>query len=334
MNTNRRQARTVPEKLAFIQLDQGDGGRVLNLSEEGLGFEVFAPLHRNGPIRFWFTLDLSDRIEAVGEVAWTNTSGRVGGIRFLELSRDALGQIRNWIRQNSKHNTFIEGSPDSKALTTPALPDGTQLVPLERYLSANRRQLIRGVFLGILVTSAVAIPAAKYSNSRKQIGAPAPTAGQATVVNSELQGRPAAPVSVSDAARNSAGSAPGKTQGSASVNPLVDNPLGSRLVKQRPQTHSPSPEGSSMNSVAQSASSETRRTIKKAASPQQLWSAVQAGNSQAAFTLADLYLHGDGVPANCDQARVLLLVASEKGNAQAIKELRELDKTGCPAPAQ
>jgi PilZ domain-containing protein len=334
MNTNRRQARTVPDKLAFIQMDHDDGGRVRNLSEEGLGFEVFAPLHQKGPIRFWFSLDLSDRIEAVGEVAWTDTSGRVGGLRFLELSRDARGQIRDWIRQNSKHSTFIEDSPDSKALTTPALPDGTQLVPLERYRSANRRQLIRGVFLGILVTSAVAIPAAKYSNSRKQIGARAPTAGQATVVNSELQGGPTAPVSVSDATRNPVVSAPGKTQGSTSVNRLPDNPLGSRLVKQRPQTLNPSPESASMRSVAQSAPGETRRTTKKAVSPQQLWSAVQAGNSQAAFTLADLYLHGDGVPANCDQARVLLLVASEKGNGQAIKELRELDKTGCPAPAQ
>ncbi len=47
----------------------------------------------------------------------------------------------------------------------------------------------------------------------------------------------------------------------------------------------------------------------------------------------DLYLRGDGVPANCDQARVLLLVASEKRDAQAIKELEELDKTGWPAPS-
>jgi TPR repeat protein len=59
---------------------------------------------------------------------------------------------------------------------------------------------------------------------------------------------------------------------------------------------------------------------------------VQAGNTRAAVALADLYLRGDGVPVNCDQARVLLVVASKENNAEAIKKLQDLDETGCPAP--
>ncbi len=54
---------------------------------------------------------------------------------------------------------------------------------------------------------------------------------------------------------------------------------------------------------------------------------------RGAVALTDLYLRGDGVPAYRDQARVLLLVASEKRNARAIEELQELDKTGWPAPS-
>jgi len=46
--------------------------------------------------------------------------------------------------------------------------------------------------------------------------------------------------------------------------------------------------------------------------------------------LAELYIQGNGVPQNCTQARVLLMVASEKRNAGAIKRLQELDKAGCP----
>jgi TPR repeat protein len=64
--------------------------------------------------------------------------------------------------------------------------------------------------------------------------------------------------------------------------------------------------------------------------PQQLWTSVEAGNSKSAVALAELYINGEGVPQNCNQARVLLLVASEKRNAAAIKRLAELDKTGCP----
>ena len=64
--------------------------------------------------------------------------------------------------------------------------------------------------------------------------------------------------------------------------------------------------------------------------PQQLWASVQAGNTKAAVALAELYIKGDGVSQSCDQARVLLLAASEKRNVEAIKRLHELDKTGCP----
>jgi TPR repeat protein len=53
---------------------------------------------------------------------------------------------------------------------------------------------------------------------------------------------------------------------------------------------------------------------------------VQAGNSKAAVALAELYIKGEGVPQNCQQARILLLVASEKRNEAAIKRLQELDK--------
>jgi len=77
---------------------------------------------------------------------------------------------------------------------------------------------------------------------------------------------------------------------------------------------------------------EPGRTKKIPATPQQLWSSVQAGNTKAAVALADLYLRGDGVPVNCDQARVLLLVASKENNAEAIKKLQDLEATGCPAP--
>jgi TPR repeat protein len=65
--------------------------------------------------------------------------------------------------------------------------------------------------------------------------------------------------------------------------------------------------------------------------PNQLWGEVQAGNSKAAVDLAELYIKGDGVPQNCQQARVLLLTASEKRNTAAIKRLHDLDKgSACP----
>jgi hypothetical protein len=332
MNTDRRQLRATPNRLVFIQLDHASSGKVLNLSEGGLSFESFAPVHQNGPIRFFFSLDLSEQIEAVGEIAWTDASRKVGGMRFLEVSQSALNQIRKWISQNSKR--FGIGEENSEAITTPTSANATELVPLERYRSATRRQFIRGVFLGVLITSALAVPAVKYSGGRKQLPAPPPAgSGQTALANSEPQAV-SVPVSVSDASRGSLAFPAGKTQRSTQAVDSPHNPLRSTDVKRRPQSIDNSSAGNPPTlSVALAQSRETRSARRSVASAQQLWSAVQGGNVQAALTLADLYLRGDGVPVNCDQARVLLLVASKKGNAQAVKKLRELDRTGCPTPA-
>jgi TPR repeat protein len=77
--------------------------------------------------------------------------------------------------------------------------------------------------------------------------------------------------------------------------------------------------------------SKVQHPKKISATPQQLWAALQAGNLKAAVALADLYARGEGVPVNCQQARILLQIASEKKNVEASRKLQELDKGGCPA---
>lgn len=60
-----------------------------------------------------------------------------------------------------------------------------------------------------------------------------------------------------------------------------------------------------------------------------LWKAVGKQNTRAALLLADLYLRGDGVARSCDQARLLLQAAAEKGNRDAGQRLRGLESNGC-----
>jgi rRNA maturation protein Nop10 len=60
-----------------------------------------------------------------------------------------------------------------------------------------------------------------------------------------------------------------------------------------------------------------------------LWKALQKHNDKAALPLADLYLKGDGVPKNCEQARVLLYSAARKGTSGAGERLRNLAAFGC-----
>lgn len=66
-----------------------------------------------------------------------------------------------------------------------------------------------------------------------------------------------------------------------------------------------------------------------AAAAQWLWKAVEKQNTAATVLLAGLYLRGDGVQKNCDQGRVLLDAAADKGNKDAANLLRNLQTFGC-----
>ena len=60
-----------------------------------------------------------------------------------------------------------------------------------------------------------------------------------------------------------------------------------------------------------------------------LWKSIAKHNGPAMLELADLYLKGDGVSKNCDQARVLLDSAGRRGMAAAGERLRNLQAFGC-----
>ena len=60
-----------------------------------------------------------------------------------------------------------------------------------------------------------------------------------------------------------------------------------------------------------------------------LWRAIAKHNPDATLLLADLYLKGDGVSKNCDQARVLLDSAALQGVKTAGERLRHIQAFGC-----
>jgi len=60
-----------------------------------------------------------------------------------------------------------------------------------------------------------------------------------------------------------------------------------------------------------------------------LWQAVAKHNAEATLLLSDLYLRGEGVPKNCEQARILLDAEARKGLKAAAERLRNLQDFGC-----
>jgi hypothetical protein len=216
-------------------------------------------------------------------------------------------------------------------LTGAESPNTTRLVPFDRHLSAIRRQFIRGVLIGILASSAVAVAAFEYSNIRQHRASSQGT-GQTALENSDIKAASGALKSTSETAGTSlpAPSLP-KPQLSKPSNHFLDNPVEPAPAKGRPKT----PASLDVNQPAPLTDlsfPEPRPTKKTLATLAQLWASVEAGNAKAAVTLADIYLRGDGVPVNCEQARVLLFVASKENEPEATRKLRDLEETGCPTP--
>ena len=67
----------------------------------------------------------------------------------------------------------------------------------------------------------------------------------------------------------------------------------------------------------------------RSAEATRLWSAVTSGDTAAEVDLAQLYLKGEGVPRNCEQAKVLLRAAAKGGSSEARQQLKKLQAIGC-----
>jgi len=64
-------------------------------------------------------------------------------------------------------------------------------------------------------------------------------------------------------------------------------------------------------------------------SVESLWGAVQGGSVSAERSLAERFARGEGVTKNCEQAKVLLRAAANRGSREARLRLYELETQGC-----
>src|SRR6266496_315519 len=102
--SERRQTpRTTMEKLACLQIEPDNGAIVLNVSNNGLCFHSIAPVGQNGPVRFSF-MEQNRRIDASGELAWTDDMQKIAGMRFTTLTVEAREQVANLVKHPASHN--------------------------------------------------------------------------------------------------------------------------------------------------------------------------------------------------------------------------------------
>lgn len=115
---HRQSPRKRLDQLVYIELERGNGGMMLDVSEEGLSFRAIAPVEANNDIYFAFTIDGTRRLEGYGRLDWTEENGKVAGLEFTDVSREFRDAIQHWI-------TRMGGST-----RTPTIPNTLRAAPL------------------------------------------------------------------------------------------------------------------------------------------------------------------------------------------------------------
>jgi hypothetical protein len=162
-----------------------------------------------------------------------------------------------------------------------------------------------------------------------QAAVPEPTASAASARPGEPSAKPivashaAGPAGDRIVARNGTDKPVSMSHGASAQNISAQN-VGS------PQLQSGSESGADDLAMAQTYLNGTSGHDRNSAQAAEwLWKAVSKQNADATLLLSDLYLKGDGVTKNCDQARVLLDAAASKGIKDAAERIRNLQAVGC-----
>ncbi len=88
-------------QLAYVKLDEGNGGIVLDLSEGGMSVQAVTSLMDEALAGIRFPLSGSQgSIETAARVAWARDSKKVVGLEFAGLSQQERSQIREWLAQD------------------------------------------------------------------------------------------------------------------------------------------------------------------------------------------------------------------------------------------
>ncbi len=94
----RARARALVTPPIYVNVDNGNGGLVFNLSEDGLALSAAMILAGDNFSNMQIHLpDAKGWIEASGQIAWKSESRKTAGLRFVGLPEEARERIRSWV---------------------------------------------------------------------------------------------------------------------------------------------------------------------------------------------------------------------------------------------
>lgn len=116
------------QSLIYVRLDEGNGGIIRNLSQDGAAIQAVGALRPGQSLRMRFDLlNPKARVDVHAEVSWANPSGQAG-LRFVDLTPQSSRQLNDWIFVNLlrglEHNSpaLVSGQGDDLILSSTAWP--------------------------------------------------------------------------------------------------------------------------------------------------------------------------------------------------------------------
>jgi len=339
-----------------MQLEDDNGGIILNISESGLAMHTVRSLTADvlPGMRFQFSRS-QNWIEARGRIAWISASKKMAGVAFVDLPDEARNQIRDWIlkvppsgwpeentpgdRTEDKATAFDVENPRRHSIAREPvviLGDAQTASPLRTLFSENMGGdaevrdhgrptalvvifvLALGAVIGLLSLRYRVEISALLNHFRPQstavvtpqaaISSPPSISPAGNALNSHEAGQGTETAMVT-------GSAKSDSEGSSEPRSTEVNSQGDY-------------KGESELALA-------RKYLRESGTPngpkaiQLLWLAIEKGNRKAELQLADLYLRGEAVPRNCEQARILLRAADNGSDPTVALRMHELAENGC-----
>ena len=359
----RRFVRKRTDQLLYAEFGPDNGGILLNLSEKGCSFQSIAPV-RLEQLRFSFSVGDGEKLEGDGQMVWSDTSKKTGGLRFLNPSAKLREQVCEWLEDAV---VSADGKLDREAVCSKAkrrrkkLRDEAraeaELAWKKGALKAEKNRWTAAMegqtpTMQTPETASAHWPSFSPADESAKLGYGNPTwRGVAAILlisslfialityRRELGhllmwfGS-----SIAGEEQKSDVAAPAEVPpepSSALSSPILETKPAALPVQEDVKQSSPEslPAGQQVTPVVQQTAAVGRGPSQQISTVDDvltLWASVENGDTHAEVTLANRYARGKGVPQSCAQARVLLEAAAKRGSAEAKQKLDELPQAGCP----
>src|SRR5262249_47439268 len=147
-NHSRRHYRQRIYSLAYVNVNQGNGGIVRDLSESGLAVQTVAALRQGEEVSLQFEVfGPRVKMEATGRVAWSTPTGQAG-IEFTSMPSRLKRSLKEWIFiqiLTTAHNTAWD-SMFREAGTFSGASSGRQMEAIELATTAVPSSLDEGSY--------------------------------------------------------------------------------------------------------------------------------------------------------------------------------------------